>query len=154
MPSKWKKYVELGALLKERSLFSKPHVADATVRCRTRSWHVHKAIVCNRNKFFNASLNSKFTVRLSYHQLGLLLLRMMYQESATCDVSLDDDDPMAVHDLLFYLYTLGPPYLNEMVKSDHDQAWNLVVTGDKYDAEPLKEVAFKYLTKFWESTIP
>ncbi|ERF69232.1 hypothetical protein EPUS_01189 [Endocarpon pusillum Z07020] len=65
--------------------------ADCTVTCRGRSWPAHRNVLSPRCDFFKCCFDGRFT------------------EGQTRVIVMEDDDPVAVDGMLFYLYTLDYP---------------------------------------------
>ncbi|KAF7502561.1 hypothetical protein GJ744_005500 [Endocarpon pusillum] len=65
--------------------------ADCTVTCKGRSWPAHRNVLSPRCDFFKCCFDGRFT------------------EGQTRVIVMEDDDPVAVDGMLFYLYTLDYP---------------------------------------------
>jgi BTB/POZ domain len=65
--------------------------ADCTVTCKTRSWPAHRNILSPRCDFFKCCFDGRFA------------------EGRSRVISMEDDDPVAVEGMLYYLYTLDYP---------------------------------------------
>jgi len=60
--------------------------SDLTVKCNSKSFKVHRCIVCPQSAFFSKALNGEF------------------KEASSQVVDLHDDDPLIVEKMLCYLY--------------------------------------------------
>ena len=65
--------------------------ADCTVTCNGRSWPAHRNVLSPRCDFFQCCFDGRFT------------------EGQTRVIVMEDDDPVAVDGMLYYLYTLDYP---------------------------------------------
>ncbi|CAG9996907.1 unnamed protein product [Clonostachys byssicola] len=74
-------------------LFTTEAYSDLTILCGGSQYKVHKALVCPRSSFFEAACRSNF------------------KEAETGEISLPDDDPVAVEMMIRYFYFLDytPP---------------------------------------------
>ncbi|KAL1993463.1 hypothetical protein VTN49DRAFT_3412 [Thermomyces lanuginosus] len=70
------------------SLYRDPKYSDLTIVCGTEKFAVHRCIVCPRSQFFARACDGD------------------YQESASREIHLPDDDPIVVKKVIQYLYTL------------------------------------------------
>ncbi|KAL8296844.1 hypothetical protein RB597_006116 [Gaeumannomyces tritici] len=70
--------------------------SDLTISCGAKDYLVHKSIVCPRSDFFAKACRGPF------------------KEAQEGKISLPEDDPVAVHSMVFYLYHL---------KYDVSQSW-------------------------------
>ncbi|KAL1310724.1 hypothetical protein AAFC00_000979 [Neodothiora populina] len=62
--------------------------SDLTVRCHSRQWAVHRAILCSRSSFFDGACSNQFL------------------EAKTGVIELDEDDEEAVEHMIHYFYHL------------------------------------------------
>ncbi|CAH0019873.1 unnamed protein product [Clonostachys rhizophaga] len=74
-------------------LFSSGSYSDLTILCGESQYKVHRALVCSRSSFFEAACRNSF------------------KEAETGEISLPDDDPVAVKMMIRYFYFLdySPP---------------------------------------------
>ncbi|KAK7214707.1 hypothetical protein V2G26_002710 [Clonostachys chloroleuca] len=74
-------------------LFSSGSYSDLTILCGGSQYKVHRALVCPRSSFFEAACRNNF------------------KEAETGEISLPDDDPVAVEMMIRYFYFLdySPP---------------------------------------------
>ncbi|KAK9419383.1 hypothetical protein SUNI508_07358 [Seiridium unicorne] len=68
------------------ALLESGNFSDAVVKCKDRSWKVHKAILCSRSKWFDKALNGKF------------------EEAKTAILTITETSPEKIEWLLKYLY--------------------------------------------------
>ena len=128
------------------SLLDSEKYSDLTITTLTRSFKVHKAIVCTQSKVFAAMSDAGF------------------RESTTSILPLEHDDPATVERMLTFLYTgdydqcqphgtdnNGKPFVDAMLMAN-----TLVYSiADKYDIEPLKLLAEdKFLNAVFQSFPP
>ncbi|PMD15375.1 hypothetical protein NA56DRAFT_753909 [Hyaloscypha hepaticicola] len=106
--------------------FDTDDYSDLTVKCRERSWKVHRLIVCSQSRFLHAACTAGF------------------KEAHTGIIDLDDDDPVPVEVMLKYFYT---GKYNEPINESKDLRLQLQVQvltynlADKYDLPTLMELA-------------
>ncbi|KAF2770711.1 hypothetical protein EJ03DRAFT_373569 [Teratosphaeria nubilosa] len=60
--------------------------SDLTIRCGSREWKVHKAVLCTQCEFFEAACNGRF------------------KEAGTNTIEMHEDDPQAIELMLLALY--------------------------------------------------
>ncbi|KAH6715823.1 hypothetical protein BKA61DRAFT_334093 [Leptodontidium sp. MPI-SDFR-AT-0119] len=102
--------------------FDTEDYSDLTVKCRDRSWKVHRLIVCSQSKVLHAACTAGF------------------KEAYTGIIDLDDDDPAPVEVMLKYFYT---GKYNEPINESGDLHLRLQVQvltynlADKYDVPTL-----------------
>ncbi|KAB8292166.1 hypothetical protein EYC80_007909 [Monilinia laxa] len=105
--------------------------SDFIIKCHSKTFHVHRVVVCTQSKPIKAAANGNF------------------RESITGILDLEDDDPNTVARMINFLYTQdyddtttseesqiephGPLLVNTM----------LYILADKYDIPPLKTLATK-----------
>ncbi len=65
--------------------------ADCTLTCKGRSWRAHRNVLSPRCDFFRCCFDGRFT------------------EGETRAIAMEDDNPLAVDGMLYYLYTLDYP---------------------------------------------
>ena len=101
------------------SLLESGLLSDATVKCGSKTWRVHRAILCSRNYWFNKALNGHFEVGHSLLPAVCAFDVPMgevscasrparlgaSQEAKTCCVEIEDFDPELVGWLITYIYT-------------------------------------------------
>ena len=128
------------------SLLDSEKYSDLTITTQTRSFKVHKAIVCTQSKVFAAMSDAGF------------------RESTTSILPLEHDDPATVERMLTFLYTGeydqgqpdstdndGKPFVDSILMAN-----TLVYSiADKYDIGPLKlEAQNKFLIAVLPSLPP
>jgi hypothetical protein len=111
-----------------------PHAVDFTIHSGNRSWGVHKATLCKRSIYFNLACNGPF------------------QEATQDQMTLHEDDPSAVHDMLTYLMydSYGPAFVHSPLETHiatHDIA-------DKYLLPDLQNLAVLNFTDRVKSAWP
>ncbi len=74
-----------------KQLFRTGAFADCTVTCKGRSWPAHRNVLSPRCDFFKCCFDGRFT------------------EGQTRVIAMEDDNPIAVDGMLYYLYTLDYP---------------------------------------------
>ena len=74
-----------------RQLLRTGAFADCTVTCKGRSWPAHRNILSPRSEFFRCCFDGRFS------------------EGQNRIIAMEDDDPVAVEAMLYYLYTLEYP---------------------------------------------
>ncbi|MCJ1244623.1 hypothetical protein MMC30_001821 [Trapelia coarctata] len=112
-------------------LFENGEYSDFTVKCGERTWHVHRAIICSRSKYFKSACNSGFS------------------ESAQGVITLEDD-PLLIEALLLFLYTMRYPNQPSAPRKPEDLFFHAKVygIGDKYNVLDLKDSAKKAFEQF------
>ena len=98
-----------------------PHAANFTILYDKHSWHVNKEVLCRRSKYFDLACNGP------------------YLEATQSHMTLHDDDPDAVHDMLTYLMydSYGPAFVDSAVDT-HIAACDM---ADKYMLPGLQSCA-------------
>ncbi|KAM0127186.1 hypothetical protein ACHAO1_009666 [Botrytis cinerea] len=92
--------------------------SDLIIKCRNRSWNVHRLIVCSQSKVLHAACMTGF------------------KEADTGVIELNDDDPVSVEIMLKYFYT---GTYDEQIIEGKELCLNLKVQvltynlADKYD---------------------
>ena len=132
-------------------LWESAEYSDLTIRCGSREFKVHRAIVCPGSHYFSTACNGQF------------------KEGRTRIIELKEDDPPTVHRILRYFYNLDyddtgdaasiAPYmleetsvndaeviedLTETEKALHTQLLNNIIVyaiANKYDIPQLKLLA-------------
>ncbi|KAF8856918.1 hypothetical protein BDZ45DRAFT_653565 [Acephala macrosclerotiorum] len=108
--------------------FDSDTYSDLTIKCRDKSWKVHRVIVCSQSKVLHAACMAGF------------------KETHTGVIDLDDDDPVPVEIMLKYFYT---GKYNEPINESKELRLQLqaqVLTynlADKYDVPTLMGLAEK-----------
>lgn len=74
-----------------KQLFRTGAFADCTITCKSRSWPAHRNVLSPRCDFFKCCFDGRFS------------------EGQTRVIAMEDDDPVAVEGMLYYLYTLDYP---------------------------------------------
>ena len=109
-----------------------------TIHSGNRSWRVHREALCSRSKYFDLACNGPF------------------QEAHQDHMTLHDDDPDAVHDMLSYLMfnSYGPAFVDSAADT-HIAACDI---ADKYMLPGLQSLAvaeFKEcMFHMWEERTP
>lgn len=121
-----------GLLESTASLLSSEKYSDLTITTQTRSFKVHRAIVCTQSKVLAAMSDSGF------------------KETSTSTLRLEHDDPAAVERMITFLYTGNYDHENADAP-DKDVEPSVGATlmanalvysiADKYDIERLKVLA-------------
>ncbi|KAK3630076.1 hypothetical protein LTR56_002637 [Elasticomyces elasticus] len=131
--------------------------SDLVLKVDSRTWAVHKAIICPQSDFFLKACTGGFQVRLPKWQMtwSTLARRLTTkQEAATSTIDLSDDEEWSVNAMVAFFYTqtyerpTGPPQDAESRGIKHAQVYKL---ADKYDIVGLKALAAKNFTPFAES---
>ncbi|KAF5709422.1 hypothetical protein FMUND_10115 [Fusarium mundagurra] len=117
--------------------------SDLTITCGEDQYHVHKALICPRSKFFKAACDGKFKV---------------------CEIDLPDDDPAAVRMMIEYLYhdTYVPAVT--IIHRNRDSTIDAHLSDTEYNEQEKREMelygaAFvgnkriKRLTDTWKAPI-
>ncbi|TEY28519.1 hypothetical protein BOTCAL_1019g00010 [Botryotinia calthae] len=108
--------------------------SDLIIKCRNRSWNVHRLIVCSQSKVLHAACMTGF------------------KEADTGVIELNDDDPVSVEIMLKYFYT---GTYKEQIVEGKKLCLNLKVQvltynlADKYDVPNLMGL----LKRKFESTL-
>jgi hypothetical protein len=116
----------------------RPSEANFTILCDKYSWHIDKETLCKRSEYFDLACNGP------------------YLEATQSHMTLHDDDPDAVHDMLTYLMydSYGPAFVDSAVDT-HIAACDI---ADKYMLPGLQSYAvasFKEcMMEMWESGTP
>jgi len=109
-----------------------------TIHCEERSWRVHKEALCLHSKYFALACNGPFL------------------ESTQTHLTLHDDSPSAVHDMLTYLMyaSYGPAFASSAVET-HIAACDI---ADKYMLPGLQALAVlefkKCVREMWAKGTP
>ncbi|KAL3084982.1 hypothetical protein niasHS_010051 [Heterodera schachtii] len=90
--------------------------SDCVIECGNEQFHVHKFVLMTHSEVFRAMFSHKETM-----------------ESVESRVRITDCTPIAVHQMLTYMYSGGLPD-----KFDNDHAQGLIEISEKYGLEPLK----------------
>ena len=120
-----------------KALLDSGKYSDLTITTRTRSFKVHKAIVCTQSKVFAAMSDSGF------------------EGTATSTFSLEDDDPATVERMITFLYTGDYDDSTDIAEeeegeeeTDAAQVCHVLMANarvyciaDKHDMAGLKEIA-------------
>ncbi|CAH0046557.1 unnamed protein product [Clonostachys solani] len=88
---------------RQNRLFLNESYSDLTILCGGSQYKVHRALVCTRSSFFEAACRNNFKVTSSS--------MLIFSEAETGEISLPDDDPVAVKMMIRYFYFLDyfPP---------------------------------------------
>ncbi|CAK4030348.1 Kelch repeat and BTB domain-containing [Lecanosticta acicola] len=108
------------------SLFNNPRYSDLTIKCGDRTWSVHKNIVCTRCEFFDGACKGGF------------------QEATSNEITLDHDEPDAVHALLEYIYSAEYGSQGHEALSLHVE---VAIIADKYNMTHLNRLATEKFTQ-------
>ncbi|ERF70938.1 hypothetical protein EPUS_06723 [Endocarpon pusillum Z07020] len=109
----------------QHDLFNKEKYSDMTIKCKTREWKCHRAILCPRCPFFEAACGGQFT------------------EASTREIDLSCDDENALGIMLQYLYTYE--ILNHGLTTA--TSFQLFILGDKYELEEIRDTGMQNLSK-------
>jgi speckle-type POZ protein len=97
-------------------------LTDVTLKAKDREFKAHKVVLAATSPVFEA------------------MFKESYKEHKDSYVNIEDIDINVFEVFLRYLYTGEVDKLNEMVS-------DLLVTADKYDVQPLKEICAQHLAK-------
>ncbi|KAK7946354.1 uncharacterized protein PG986_010675 [Apiospora aurea] len=102
------------------------HMSDVKVTCGSRTWNLHKIILC-RSPFFEKAFTGDF------------------KEAHQNQMTLHDTEPQDVHGVIFYLYT--GIISSDLEKDNSIQAYiQMFELGDFFDIKDLRQHAVKRLT--------
>jgi hypothetical protein len=76
------------------------------VRCETKAWNLHRAIVCARSEWFQTALAGDFKVSRRHfppHQTKRFMTSS--QEARKKEVYLEEHREQTIDDLVFWIYT-------------------------------------------------
>ncbi|KAI1390355.1 POZ domain-containing protein [Hypoxylon trugodes] len=122
-----KDYLNTAAMLSEsgKDLLNTSLFSDVTVKCGDRTWKLHKAIICPRNPFFSKVFNGRF------------------QEAATGELTLVEQNPKEVGQVIQYLYT-------GKVSKEISESWpiELFKAADFFQIKGLADELYKLFPKF------
>ncbi|KAK0736633.1 BTB/POZ protein [Apiosordaria backusii] len=122
--------------LLETGLFS-----DVVVKCGSKEWKLHKAILCTRSVWFEKALTGQF------------------QEASTGVVTIQDFEPEAVEWVIRYIYTgvcdiatlKGP---EKTTKTNFVTSFEVHSIADFFALTPLAKIALDTLTAEFDSKLP
>ncbi|MCJ1382100.1 hypothetical protein MMC17_005212 [Xylographa soralifera] len=108
-------------------LLNNSDYSDFTVECGTKTWRIHRAIVCSRSKYFKKVCDGDF------------------KEAREATLIFEDDDSALVEEMLVYLYTMQYPQTPSSLRKAEDMVLDAKMYGiaDKYDLPDLKEKVVK-----------
>ncbi|MCJ1388001.1 hypothetical protein MMC18_000845 [Xylographa bjoerkii] len=110
-------------------LLNNSDYSDFTVECGTKTWRIHRAIVCSRSKYFKKVCDGDF------------------KEAREATLTFEDEDPALIEEMLLYLYNMQYPQTPSSLRKAKDMVLDAKMYGiaDKYDLPDLKQ---KVLTAF------
>ncbi|KAK3903588.1 BTB/POZ protein [Staphylotrichum tortipilum] len=82
--------------------FESGDFSDCRVKCEDRVWDLHRLVLCARSPFFKAALGSSF------------------KESKTNEVTLEEEDPEVVDQVLRYIYSCSMSHVDARITDDPD----------------------------------
>ncbi|MCJ1287099.1 hypothetical protein MMC26_006447 [Xylographa opegraphella] len=108
-------------------LLNNSDYSDFTVECGTKTWHIHRAIVCSRSKYFKRVCDGDF------------------KEAREASLNFVDEDPALIEQMLVYLYTMQYPQTALNLRKAKDMVLDAKMYGiaDKYDLPDLKQKVLK-----------
>ncbi|MCJ1438124.1 hypothetical protein MMC27_007511 [Xylographa pallens] len=108
-------------------LLNNSDYSDFTVKCGTKTWRIHRAIVCSRSKYFKRACDGDF------------------KEAREAILTLVDEDPALIEEMLLYLYTMQYPQTPLSLRKAKDMVLDakMYSIADKYDLPDLKQKALK-----------
>ncbi|KAL9109567.1 MAG: hypothetical protein Q9227_005747 [Pyrenula ochraceoflavens] len=106
--------------------------SDATLKCRDRTWKLHKSIICERNNYFRSVFEGSFS------------------EANSCELEWEEEDLYAIEGLLLWLYTYRYPEKDDVKQFDPPDSnweyhWSIWKIADSRQAPKLKKKAFDKL---------
>ncbi|RYO96223.1 hypothetical protein DL765_011648 [Monosporascus sp. GIB2] len=121
----------------DRRLLASKLFSDVVVNCRTRSWRLHRSILCSRSHYFRAALAGPF------------------QEAETREIDLSEHDEETIDRLLTWIYTKQlPPTVSFHGGTCYETAVKLFVAADFCLVRELREDCLEALERsVWEQAL-
>jgi len=120
---------------------------------------VHRAIICSRSTYFKRVCDGGFQVKirpkfkiLCLSELGVT--EIPSKEAQQASITLEDDDPDLIHEMLIYLYTTRYPQTNIPPREPHDAIFDakMYAIADKYDLKDLKQRTRQAFSATWNGS--
>ncbi|MCJ1398716.1 hypothetical protein MMC11_001917 [Xylographa trunciseda] len=124
-------------------LLNNSDYSDFTVKCGAKTWRIHRAIVCSRSKYFKKVCDGDFKVRLSPPVVSAS--KIVPKEAREAILTLEDEDPDLIEEMLVYLYTMQYPQTPSGLRKAKDMVLDAKMYGiaDKYDLPDMKQKVLK-----------
>ncbi|RYO98654.1 hypothetical protein DL766_008860 [Monosporascus sp. MC13-8B] len=121
----------------DRRLLAGGLFSDVVVKCGTRSWHLHRSILCSRSGHFRAALAGPF------------------QEAETREIDLSEHDEETIDRPLTWIYTKQlPPIVSFSGGTCYETAVKLFVAADFCLVRELREDCLEALeNSIWEQVL-
>lgn len=134
--------------------FNDEKYSDLTIKCNDEAFKVHRIVLASRCDFFELCCSGGFAVSmLCRWTLKNTDLLKQEQDSAVINMNMSDDGPVALENMLTYLYTLDldhlEPLADDAAEEEKDTYYtrllDLFILADKYALPQLSDLVMDAL---------